>query len=64
MLKVRYSAKFRKDFKLIIKRGHNIALFEEVVMMLRDNRTLPEKYCDHALKVNIPVTESAAFLPL
>ena len=28
MLKVRYSSKFKKDFKVIIKRGYNILLFE------------------------------------
>ena len=36
MLKVRYSAKFKKDFKTIVKRGYDIALFEEVVMLLRE----------------------------
>lgn len=50
MLKVRYSAKFKKDFKVIVKRGYNTALFEEVVMLLREQKTLPEKYCDHQLK--------------
>lgn len=50
MLKVRYSAKFKKDFKTIVKRGYDIALFEEVVMLLREEKSLPEKYCDHALK--------------
>ena len=52
MLKVRYSAKFKKDFKLIIKRGYNIALFEEVLRLLRAEKPLPEKYSDHALKEN------------
>ena len=50
MLKVRYSAKFKKDFKIIIKRGYNISLFEEVLTLLREEKTLPEKYNDHALK--------------
>ena len=50
MLKVRYSAKFKKDFKTIVKRGYDVALFEEVVMLLREEKSLPEKYCDHALK--------------
>lgn len=50
MLKVRYSSKFKKDFKAIIKRGYNISLFEEVLTLLREEKILPEKYCDHALK--------------
>lgn len=50
MLKVRYSAKFKKDFKMIVKRGYDIALFEEVLMLLRKQKPLPEKYSDHSLK--------------
>ena len=50
MLKVRYSSKFKKDFKVIIKRGYNIFLFEEVLTLLREEKTLPEKYNDHPLK--------------
>ncbi len=50
MLKVRYSAKFKKDFKVIVRRGYDIALFEEVLMLLREQKTLPEKYNDHPLK--------------
>ena len=49
MLKVRYSAKFKKDFKAIVKRGYDISLFEEVLGLLREEKTLPEKYCDHPL---------------
>ena len=50
MLKVRYSSKFKKDFKVIVKRGYDISLFEEVLTLLREEKSLPEKYCDHALK--------------
>lgn len=52
MLSVRYSSKFKKDFKIIIKRGYNISLFEEVLILLREEKSLPEKYCDHSLKGN------------
>ena len=50
MLKVRYSSKFKKDFKVIVKRGYDISLFEEVLYLLREENALPEKYSDHALK--------------
>lgn len=52
MLKVRYSSRFKKDFKVIINRGYNISLFEEVLTLLREEKILPEKYNDHALKGN------------
>ena len=50
MLKIRYSSKFKKDFKAIIKRGYNIALFREVLELLAAEKNMPEKYNDHALK--------------
>lgn len=50
MLKVRYSSKFKKDFKTIIQRGYDITLFEDVVGLLREEKPLPENCCDHALK--------------
>lgn len=49
MLKVRYSSQFKKDYKLIKKRGYNISLFEDVLELLIQNRSLPEKYLDHQL---------------
>lgn len=36
MLKVRYSSKFKKDFKANIKRGYDTSLFEKVVGLLRE----------------------------
>lgn len=50
MLKIRFSSKFKKDFKIIVKRGYDVSLFEEVLFLLREEKTLPEKYNDHALK--------------
>ena len=52
MLKVRFSSKFKKDFKMIVKRGYDVSLFEKVLYMLRAQETLPEEYYDHALKGN------------
>lgn len=43
MLKVRYSAKFKKDFKAIVKRGYDITLFEDVVGLLREEKTASGK---------------------
>ena len=49
LLTVRYSNLFKKDYKLIKKRGLNIKLLQEVVDMLANNKTLPDKYKDHYL---------------
>jgi len=49
MLKVRYSTKFKKDYKVIYKRGYDIKLFQEVVSMLCEEMQLPIKYKDHTL---------------
>ena len=42
MLKIRYSAKFKKDFKAIVRRGYNIELFEEVLILLREEKNCPK----------------------
>ena len=52
MLKVRYSAKFKKDFKVIVKRGYDVSIFEEVITLLCEEKPLPEKYLDHLLTGN------------
>ena len=41
---VKQSSLFKKDYKMAIKRGYNIALLLEVIEMLADGETLPEKY--------------------
>ncbi|MDR1800615.1 MAG: type II toxin-antitoxin system YafQ family toxin [Lachnospiraceae bacterium] len=52
MLKPRYSSQFKKDFKTVEKRGYDISLFEEVLVMLVNEQPLPEKYRDHLLAGN------------
>lgn len=49
MLDVYFSTRFKKDFKLMRKRGMNPAIFEEVVQLLRMQQPLPAKYRDHDL---------------
>lgn len=49
MLKIRYSNRFKKDFKTIKKRGYNIKLLEEVLNFLVNEEELPEKYRDYQL---------------
>lgn len=52
MLKIRYSIRFKKDFKTVLKRGYDIRLLEEVLELLIEEQTLPQKYLDHALTGN------------
>lgn len=49
MLKIRYSGRFKKDFKAIVKRGYNVTFFEEVLNLLVQEKALPQKYLDHSL---------------
>lgn len=49
MLTVKYSNLFKKDYKLMKKRGLNLKLLQDVVNMLANNQTLPNKYKDHYL---------------
>ncbi|BAE83822.1 type II toxin-antitoxin system YafQ family toxin [Desulfitobacterium hafniense] len=52
MLRVRYSSRFKKDFKILVKRGYNVGLFEDVLNLLVQEKALPQKYLDHPLAGN------------
>jgi mRNA interferase YafQ len=52
MLKIEYSTRFKKDYKLIKKRGYDIGLLEEVLEILCAEQPLPQKYRDHSLAGN------------
>jgi mRNA interferase YafQ len=52
MLKVRYQAKFKKDYKAVLKRGYDISLMEDVISLLIREQPLPPKYKDHVLTGN------------
>ena len=52
MLKIRYSSRFKKDFKTILKRGYDVTLLEGVLNILVQEKALPQKYLDHSLAGN------------
>lgn len=52
MLNVRYSAKFKKDFKLAQKRGLPMQELKEIIQKLAAGETLEAKHRDHALSGN------------
>ena len=52
MLEIKFTSKFKKDYKLIKKRGMNINLLKEIVNKLANNILMEEKYKDHELMGN------------
>ena len=49
---IRTTTRFRKDLKLMEKRGYNIELLNKIVDLLSRGEELPAKNKDHALKGN------------
>lgn len=47
-----WTTKFKKDYKLAIKRHMNIDLLDDIIRMLSKGETLPEKNKDHELTGN------------
>lgn len=49
---ITFTNRFKKDVKLCQKRGYNISLLEEVLLLLREKGELPIKYKSHILSGN------------
>lgn len=49
MLEIAMSNRFKRDLKLIAKRGYNMVLLEKVVNTLASREVLEAKYRDHSL---------------
>ena len=52
MLTIKRTTKFKKEFKIAIRRGCDMEVFEYVVRELANERKLDEKFRDHALTGN------------
>ncbi len=52
MLKIRYANQFKKDYKLIKKRGYDITKLKNVINLLLEEKELPAKYKEHYLAGN------------
>ena len=52
MLIIKYTNAFKKDLKIMKKRGLDISLLKEVIRMLANNELLPSKYREHYLDNN------------
>ena len=49
MLKVQYTSRFKKDYKLIKKRKYDIQKLKNVISILCNCVCLPQKFKDHEL---------------
>jgi len=49
MLKLRFTNSFKKDYRLLKKRGYDLNLLDEVVETLLRGEKLDPKYKDHIL---------------
>ena len=47
---VKYTSRFKKDYKLLKKRGYDMDKLLDVVDMLREGRELPAECKDHPLR--------------
>ncbi|MBS4032525.1 MAG: type II toxin-antitoxin system YafQ family toxin [Clostridiales bacterium] len=63
MLTLKTTTQFRKDYKLMKKRGYNIGLLQEVLQTLLEEKPLAEKHCDHALVGNYTGFRECHILP-
>lgn len=52
-LKVVWTSRFKKDYKLAVKRRLNIKLLDDTIRMLASGKALPEEYNDHQLTGNL-----------
>lgn len=52
MLQVVWTVKFKKEYKLCMKRGKKMDLLDDVIRMLAAQQPLPAKYRDHVLSNN------------
>lgn len=49
MRTIDYSTQFKRDYKLMIRRGYDKRRLKQVVTLLCEDTPLPRKYRDHAL---------------
>jgi mRNA interferase YafQ len=52
MYQVKMTSKFKKDYKLAMKRGYNQSLLKTVITQLAAGEQMSEQYRDHTLSGN------------
>ena len=51
-LEIVWTSKFKKEYKLAMKRNMDISLLDNAIRILASGESLPEKYNDHPLSGN------------
>ena len=46
---IKWTSRFKKEYKLLMKRGEDIQALDNVIRMLADGTTLPPELHDHVL---------------
>ena len=46
---VKWTSRFKKEYKLLMKRGEDIQALDNVIRLLADGVKLPPEYHDHVL---------------
>ena len=49
---VKYTSRFKRDYKRMQRRGKDVQKLLDVIDMLREGQTLPPQYQDHPLHYN------------
>lgn len=52
MVQIVFTNKFKKDIKLLQKRGYEMGLIKEAIIILEETGTLPATYSPHRLSGN------------
>ncbi len=63
MLTLKTTTQFRRDYKLMKKRGYKMHLPEDVLEILLQEKPLADKHCDHALVGNYTGFRECHILP-
>jgi mRNA interferase YafQ len=63
MLTLKTTTQFRKDYKLMKRRGYNMGLLQEVLQTLLEKKPLTEKHRDHGLVGNYTGFRECHVLP-
>jgi len=49
MRTIEYSAQFKRDYRVVARRGYDIRRLEKAIALLRQGNPMPKEYRDHAL---------------
>lgn len=63
MYAIKFTTKFKKSYKLMLKQGKDISLLDEIIESLRLGKPLDAKYKDHQLTGNLRLFRECHITP-